>query len=201
MAYYLTYQLRMEDQVPLVMGLLLVTIGLFLFPWKMLAGRWNKGPAYALGLAIAGVAVAATFFLPPRPTPAIYLIAFVAGIGFSAQWVFPWAMVPDVVEYDRLETGEHRGGMYYGVWGFAFKLTSALGIALTGWVLQLSGYVPNVEQTSQALFGIRLFFGPVPLLILLIALPLLIRYPITRKSHAELRQKLDSIDTGAAEDT
>ena len=192
----MTYQLRMEDQVPLVMGLLLVTIGIFLFPWKMLAERWNKGPAYALGLAIAGVAVAATFLLPARPTPAIYLIAFVAGIGFSAQWVFPWAMVPDVVEYDRLETGEHRGGMYYGVWGFASKLTAAFGIALTGWVLQLFGYVPNVEQTEQALLGIRLFFGPVPLLVLAIALPLLIRYPITRESHAQVLEELAAMEVG-----
>jgi GPH family glycoside/pentoside/hexuronide:cation symporter len=194
MAYYLTYQLRMEDQVPLVMGLLLVTIGIFLFPWKMLAERWNKGPAYALGLTIAGVAVAATFFLPAHPTPAIYLIAFVAGIGFSAQWVFPWAMVPDVVEYDRMETGEHRGGMYYGVWGFASKLTAAFGIALTGWVLQLFGYVPNVEQTEEALLGIRLFFGPVPLLVLAIALPLLIRYPITRQSHAQILEELAAME-------
>ena len=194
MAYYLTYQLRMEGQVPLVMGLLLVTVAIFLFPWKWLAGRWNKGPAYALGLAIAGVAVAATFFLPAHPTPLIYLIAFVAGIGFSAQWVFPWAMVPDVVEYDRLETGEHRGGMYYGVWGFTSKLTGALGVALTGWVLQLSGYVPNVEQAAQALLGIRLFFGPVPLAILLLALPLLVWYPITRDSHAALLKELDSVE-------
>ena len=194
MAYYLTYQLRMEGQVPLVMGLLLVTVAIFLFPWKWLAGRWNKGPAYALGLAIAGVAVAATFFLPAHPTPLIYLIAFVAGIGFSAQWVFPWAMVPDVVEYDRLETGEHRGGMYYGVWGFTSKLTGALGVALTGWVLQLSGYVPNVEQAAQALLGIRLFFGPVPLATLLLALPLLVWYPITRDSHAALLKELDSVE-------
>jgi GPH family glycoside/pentoside/hexuronide:cation symporter len=182
----------MEDQVPIVMGLLLVTIGLFLFPWKWLSDRWNKGPAYALGLAIGGMAVALSFFLPHRPTPLIYPLAVLAGIGFSAQWVFPWAMVPDVVEIDRLRTGEYRGGMYYGVWGFAFKLTRALGVALTGWVLQLSGYVPNVEQTTRALFGIRLFFGPVPLVILLLALPLLIWYPITRKSHAALREQLAS---------
>jgi GPH family glycoside/pentoside/hexuronide:cation symporter len=199
MAYFVTYQLRMEGQVPAVMGLLLVAVGLFLFPWKWLSERWNKGPAYALGLAIAGVAVAATFFLPSKPTPVIYLIAFVAGIGFSAQWVFPWAMVPDVVEYDRLETGEHRGGMYYGVWGFAFKLTSALGIALTGWVLQLSGYVANVEQTARALLGIRLCFGPVPLLVLLIALPLLIWYPITRGTHAEVLEKLEAMEAQGRE--
>jgi GPH family glycoside/pentoside/hexuronide:cation symporter len=114
----------------------------------------------------------------------------VAGIGFSAQWVFPWAMVPDVVEYDRLGTGEHRGGMYYGVWGLATKLSDALGIAATCWVLQLFGYVPNVPQSTHTLFGIRLFFGLVPALFFVVALPLLIWYPITRASHAEMRRRL-----------
>jgi GPH family glycoside/pentoside/hexuronide:cation symporter len=193
LAYFLTYQLNMEAQVPIVMALLLVTIGIFLFPWKMLSERWNKGPAYALGLAIGGLAVASTFLLPRGQAPLIYVIAIVAGIGLSAQWVFPWAMVPDVVEYDQLETGEHRGGMYYGVWGFTSKLTGAFGIALTGWVLQLSGYVPNVEQATETLRAIRLFFGPVPLIILIVALPLLIWYPITRQSHAELRKRLEEV--------
>jgi GPH family glycoside/pentoside/hexuronide:cation symporter len=192
LAYYLTYQLHMEGQVPIVMFLLLIFIGVFLFPWKMLAERWNKGPAYALGLAIGGLAVAATFFLPNEPTPWVYVIAAVAGIGFSAQWVFPWAMVPDVVEYDRLETGEHRGGMYYGVWGLATKISGALGIAASGWVLQLYGYVPNVEQTARTLFGIRLFIGPIPLIFFAAALPLLFWYPITRAKHAEVLRKLAS---------
>jgi len=190
LAYFLTYQLGMEAQVPLVMFLLLLFVALFLFPWKKVSDRLNKGPAYAAGLALGGLAVAATFLLPPGPTPWVYVIAVVAGIGFSAQWVFPWAMVPDVVEYDRLETGEHRGGMYYGVWGLATKLSDALGIAATGWVLQLFGYVPNVAQSTHTLFGIRLFFGLVPALFFVVALPLLIWYPITRASHAEMRRRL-----------
>jgi GPH family glycoside/pentoside/hexuronide:cation symporter len=191
MAYFLTYQLGMEDQVFLVMGLLLVFVAIFLFPWKMLAARWNKGPAYALGLAIGALAVASTFLLPAGPTPWVYAVAVVAGIGFSAQWVFPWAMVPDVVELDRLKTGEHRSGIYYGVWGLATKLSDALGIAASGWVLQLYGYVPNVGQNPHTLLGIRLFFGLVPLLFFALALPLLIWYPITRQSHAELRRRLE----------
>jgi GPH family glycoside/pentoside/hexuronide:cation symporter len=202
LAYFLTYQLGMEDQVPVVMFLLLLFVAVFLFPWKRLSEHWNKGPAYALGLAIGGLAVASTFLLPQEPTPWVYLIAVVAGVGFSAQWVFPWAMVPDVVEFDRLATGEHRGGMYYGVWGLATKISDALGIAAAGWVLQLYGYVPNVEQSAHTLLGIRLFFGPVPLLFLALALPLLIWYPITRKSHAELRRRLergDSLALGGSE--
>jgi len=198
MAYFLTYQLGMEGQVPVVMFLLLVFVGLFLFPWKMVSDRWNKGPAYALGLGIGGLAVAATFLLPHEPTVWVYPIAVVAGIGFSANWVFPWAMVPDVVEYDRMETGEHRGGMYYGVWGLAVKVSEALGITVSGWVLQLFGYVPNVEQTGRALLGIRLFFGPVPLVCFALALPLLIWFPITRASHAEMRKKLAERETAGA---
>lgn len=191
MAYFLIYQLQMEDQVPLVMALLLVFVALFLFPWKFLAERWNKGPAYALGLAIGGLAVAGTFFLPHEPTPWVYLIAIIAGIGFSANWVFPWAMVPDVVEFDRLETGEYRGGMFYGVWGLALKISEAMGIVATGWVLQLYRYIPNVEQSTGTLFGIRLFFGPIPLIFFLLALPLLVWYPITRAKHAEVKQKIE----------
>jgi GPH family glycoside/pentoside/hexuronide:cation symporter len=180
----------MEAQVPLVMLLLLAVIALFLFPWKALSERWNKGPAYGVGLLIAGLAVACTYLLPHEPTPWIYVIAVVAGIGLSAQWVFPWAMVPDVVDADRLQTGEHRSGMYYGVWGLTTKFSEMLGLAASGWVLQLFRYVPNVEQSAETLLGIRLFFGPVPLLLFIVALPLLLRFPITRTKHAETLRKL-----------
>lgn len=192
MAYYLTYQANMEAQVPAVMGLMLATVAVFLFPWKMLAARWNKGPAYALGMALGGAAVVITFFLPNEPNPWVYLVGLLAGMGFSAQWVFPWAMVPDAVDYDRLGSGEYRSGMYFGVWGLATKTSEALAIAGTGWILGWFGYVPNVAQSETALLGIRLFFGPIPALLIAAALPLLIWYPITRRSHQVILDKLES---------
>jgi GPH family glycoside/pentoside/hexuronide:cation symporter len=103
-------------------------------------------------------------------------------------------MVPDVVEYDRLQTGEHRGGMYCGVWGLATKISEAVGIAASGWALQLFGYAPNVAQSARTLLGIRLFFGPVPMTFFAPALPLLIGYPINRASHAEMRRKLEALN-------
>jgi GPH family glycoside/pentoside/hexuronide:cation symporter len=190
MAFYLTYQLGMEAETPLVMGLLLICVVLALFPWKMIAERWNKGPAYAAGMAIGGLAVAATFLLPRGPTPLIYAVAAVAGIGFGSQWVFPWAMVPDVVDYDRLRSGEQRTGMYFGVWGLATKVSEAFALAASGWILALFHYVPNAAQTEQTLLGIRLFFGPIPAALMLLCLPLLIWYPITRASHREIRERL-----------
>jgi glycoside/pentoside/hexuronide:cation symporter, GPH family len=192
MAYFLTYQLNMEAQLPLVMGLLLICVVIAIYPWKIISERWNKGPAYALGMGIGGLAVAATFLLPHQPTPWIYVIAVLAGFGFAANWVFPWSMVPDVVDVDRLESGEQRSGMYYGVWGLGTKASEALAIVASGWILTLFHYMPNVAQTSQTLLGIRLFFGLIPALAIALALPLLIRYPITRKTHNAVLTKLES---------
>jgi GPH family glycoside/pentoside/hexuronide:cation symporter len=132
----------------------------------------------------------ASFFLPQEATPLIYVVAVVAGIGFSTQWVCPWSMLPDVVEYDEKMTGERREGIYYGLWAFLTKFTGALGVAVSGWALDLFGYVPNAVQTTQALFGIRLFFAIVPAAVILVSLPFLIWYPITRKKHAALVQEL-----------
>ncbi len=190
MAYFLTYQLKMEPQVSIVMGLLLVVVTIMIFPWKKIAEKWDKGPAYALGMGIGAVAIGLCFFLPNQPTWLIYVIAVVAGIGFAVNWVFPWAMIPDVVDYDRLETGEYRSGMYFGVWGLATKISEAIALAGTGWILALYNYVPNVEQSASTLFGIRFFFGPIPALFILASLPLLIWYPITRSAHLKIRQQL-----------
>lgn len=187
--YFLTYQLDMADQIPLAMLVMLGTIAIFLIPWRYASVKMNKGPAYALGLAIASAAILAAYFLPVGPTPWIYAIAFVAGLGFSAQYVFPWSMIPDVIEVDQAVTGERHEGIYFGVNAFLGKLTGALGIAASGWALKLYGYVPDAVQTPQALFGIRFFFAVVPVIAFVAALPLLIWYPITREKHARLTEK------------
>jgi len=186
-AYFLTYCMGMESKVPVVMFLLLFSVVLSLFPWKQLSLRMNKGSAYAAGLAIGGISVALCYFVVPESSWLVYVAAVIAGIGFATTWVFPWSMLPDVVDYDYAKTGIHRSGFYFGVWGFVTKATEALGLAISGWVLQLSGYVPNVNQTPLAMKSIKLFFGPVPAVLFLVSIPFLLWYPITRKFHTEIK--------------
>jgi len=198
--FYLQYQLNMADQVPFVLLAMLVTIGIFLIPAKLVSDKINKGPTYALGLFIASLAIMTGFFLPHQATPLIYIVAIVAGLGFSTQWVCPWSMLPDVIEYDEKMTGERREGIYYGLWNFLSKFTGALGVAVSGWALSLYGYAKPIldipqEQTPHALLGIRLFFAVVPAIVILVSLPFLIWYPITRKKHAALVQELAERNT------
>jgi GPH family glycoside/pentoside/hexuronide:cation symporter len=189
----------MKAQTTLVMGLMLVCVTISLPFWQWLSRRMDKGPAYAIGMGVGALAVLVTFFLPHGATPLIYVVSVLAGFGFAANWIFPWAMVADVGDYDRLQTGQQRSGMYYGVWGLATKISEALALAAVGWILTGFGYVANAVQTPFSLLGIRLFFGLVPAAFIFIALPFLYKYPITRRSHAEVRAKLEAKDQAAGE--
>ena len=197
MAYFLEYQLNMAAETSLVMGLMLICVTISLPFWKWASTKLDKGPTYAVGMVLGAVAVGLTYFLPHERTNLIYFIAVLAGVGFGSQWIFPWAMVADVVDYDRIESGEFRSGMYYGVWGLATKISEAFAIAGVGWVLTGFGYQANVAQTAKSLLGIRLFFGPIPAIVILVTLPLLIWYPLNRKKHAEIRAKLEAMDAAA----
>ncbi len=190
--YYLIYQLNMKDEQSLVMVLMLGTLAIFLVPCAKVAGLLGKAKTYALGLVVACTALIVSFFLPHQESFIIYIVAFVAGVGFSSQWVCPHSMMPDVIEYDELATGERREGIYYGMNGMAGKVTGALGSAICGWGLKISGYVEGAEQTSTALFGIRGMFAVLPAIFLLVCVPLLIRYPITRASHAKVVAQLQA---------
>ncbi|HSQ17065.1 MAG TPA: MFS transporter [Anaerolineales bacterium] len=201
MAYYIEYQLLMKAETTLVMGLMLICVTISLPFWQWVGRKMDKGPAYGLGMAAGALAIILTFFLPHQSTWLIYVISVLAGFGFSAQWIFPWAMVADVADYDRAETGQQRSGMYYGVWGLATKISEALALASVGWILTGFHYVPNVEQTSQALLGIRLFFGLVPAAIIFASLPLLFKYPLNRQRHAEVRARLDAMDAARRGDS
>ena len=188
--YYIIYQVDMESTLSIIMLLLLGTLGLFLVPCKMVTDRIGKGKTYALGIGIASLALLVAFFLPNRETVIVFVIAVIAGVGFSSQWVCPHSMMPDVGEYDELLTGKRREGVYYGMWGMVSKVTAALAMAISGWGLEISGYVEGAQQTETALLGIRMLFAIIPFVLLAICIPLLIKYPITRETHAEVTRAL-----------
>ena len=188
--YYITHQLDMGESTILVMLTMLGVLALFLVPCGLLSNKIGKAKTYALGLGIASLALLVGFFLPQGKSVVIYILAAIVGLGFSSQWVCPHSMMPDVIEYDELETGERREGVYYGMHATATKVTGALASAICGWGLELGKYVTEGAQPESALFAIRAMFALIPAIFLIICIPLLIKYPITKKSHEEVVKKL-----------
>lgn len=65
-----------------------------------------------------------------------------------------------------------------------------LALWLTGSVLSLTGFEPNVEQTETALLGIRFLAGVVPLVFFTLSLLLVVRFGLDEAAHRALRARL-----------
>ena len=193
--YFIEHRIHMEDVGLFIMLAMMGTLAVFLVPCGILSGKIGKANTYAVGLTIASAALIGVFFMPAGRSPLIFVLAAVAGLGFSAQWVCPHSMIPDVIEYDELMTGERREGVYYGVHATAGKITGALASAACGWGLKLGQYIENstdkgLTQPDSAVNAIRIMFALIPAIFLLVCVPMLLKYPITKASHAEVMRKL-----------
>ena len=129
----------------------------------------------------------------------ISVIMAVAGIGYSTNYVMPYAIIPDAVELDYAEHGVRREGAFYGLFNFANQIGVAFALALNGWVLQGFGYMPNVAQSAHSQLGIRLLVGPIAVVFVVIGIVVLSFYPITRKYYDErILPKVRERDAAAA---
>jgi Na+/melibiose symporter-like transporter len=123
-------------------------------------------------------------------------VIVLAGIGISVGYLVPWSMVPDVIELDELETGQRREGIFYGFFVFLQKMGLAVGLFISGWALELSGYInstaanPDPVQPASALLAMRVLIGPVGAAVLLLSFLAVRAYPITREKHAAMRAEL-----------
>ena len=187
LAYFVIDQVQGDKvSLPRFMGILLAVVGVSLFVWKRVVDRWEKNRAYILGLVFCCAGLVALYWVGPGQQALVTGILVVVGIGMGAHWIVPFAMVPDTIDHGHMQAGERQTGMYYGLYGLVDKLARTLATVLVAGMLELTGYVPNVAQSAQALQGITAMTGLLPALCLVLAIPLLMAYPITRARHADL---------------
>jgi GPH family glycoside/pentoside/hexuronide:cation symporter len=99
-------------------------------------------------------------------------------------------MVPDTVEHDYVESGQRREGIYFGFWTFLSKIGAAIAGLVSGFLLDATGFIPDVVQTETAQLGIRLLAGPTGAIFFIISGIILMRYPIDKKRYSEIMEKV-----------
>ncbi len=196
LVYYATYYMGIAERMPMILGAVQGASLIFLFVWAALSRKLEKRTVYMIGATLWLSVMLALSFLRPDQDHLVIPLALLAGAGVSVAYLIPWAMMPDVMEADELETGMRREGIFYGFMVFLQKASIALaGLAVT-WSLSFTGYVtptdamPAPVQPESALAAIRFFIGPVPAIILAASLLIAWRYPITRASHAGMVEAL-----------
>ncbi|MEK6796043.1 MAG: glycoside-pentoside-hexuronide (GPH):cation symporter [Spirochaetota bacterium] len=189
--YYFKYIYSAPDSAintALIIMLLAAMISIPL--WVMIAKKVEKKFCYAAGMALLAAAVIVFYFFGERGgVPFAYVTMGISGFALATHYVFPWSIVPDAIEYDRVKTKQEREGLFYGLWTFVSKLGGAFAGLVMGAVFSLSGYLPNIAQSTSAKDGIKLLFGPIAAVFFIAAAVVLLFYPIDSRTYAKLRAR------------
>jgi len=183
--YYVEYVLE-SMQADLFLALYFVTGIVFLPGWVLLSRKLGKKWTWIASIVVNTGAFMGVFFLGPGDVFLYGILVFVSGIGLGATIALPSAMQADVIDYDELLTGERREGQYIGFWSIAKKLAAALGVGLSLGALAAAGYIPKVEQTETVRLTLRVLYALLPSLFNLLALAIVLFYPINSTMHEKI---------------
>lgn len=195
--YFITNCLKLNSEVVTQVVLLMQSTALIaLFIWEPLSKLLGKKKVFALGSIIWIVAEIGLFYLQPGERFTMYSLAMVAGVGMSTTYFIPASMLPEVIDWDELKTGERREGLFYSIMMFIYQITFAIGLFGVGQWLDLSGFqaaIPGpikLVQPSSALMAIRQAIVILPTAALTISLILTYFYPINSTVHQHTIVKL-----------
>jgi GPH family glycoside/pentoside/hexuronide:cation symporter len=189
--YVSHYVIGTPEKTPLyILCYMLASAGSVLI-WVRLARIYGKKRLWLLGMMISGLAFGAMFLGQEGDVLYISVLAALGGIGGGCGAVVAPSIQADVVDYDEYLTGQRKEGAYFAAWSFALKGSAGFTLMLTGFVLQASGFVPNVEQTETTKLAMRSLFALFPLVCYAIGALLLSRFRLDRTEHARIRAELD----------
>ena len=198
-AYFTKHVLKVSD---VWLGSVLTTQTLVLIGsqplWMWLGRRLGKRSGVILALGIFAAAHLSWWFAAPGdPTWQVIARSVVMGIGGGGTFLLTQAMLPDIMEYDRLMMGERREGMFAGVFVFVEKVAGAVGVAFVGVFLQVMGYVKStagvaVVQPASAILALYVCVSILPMLLCVAAAAVMTRYDLSPEKLAVIRLRAAS---------
>ena len=190
--YLMKYVLKRPDMVSVLPGLFLVfTIG-SIPVWVRLSRRFGKRPAWTASLVLSGIAFGGMAFAGEGDVTLLAVLLPLAGFAAGCGGMVAPSMLADVIDGDELETGERKEGAYNAAFGFALKVANAFMILATSLVLEALDFRPNQDQSDTVLWGLRLLYGVLPLVMYSGAAWVLQGFGLDEAEHARIRTALDA---------
>ncbi len=172
----------------LVIGTVTTIVGV------VLATRINKllgkSLTYALSLGIAGAASGVVYFLKPQDIVLLFALQIVTSFCMGPLAVLQWAIFTDVADFGEWKKGCRSTALIMAASLFALKFGLAVGSAALVWILGMYGYADNVDQTPEALTGIRMVTSVYPALFAVLAMVIMFFYPLNKTRMAQVQSDL-----------
>jgi Na+/melibiose symporter-like transporter len=108
------------------------------------------------------------------------------------------AIVADLVDKQKLETGETRGGLLFSTFSLSGKLATAVAVGVALPLVGFLGFRPEGQNTQSALLGLKLVFALGPALGHTLSAVLMARFPLDQKRHGEIQAALRALESAPA---
>jgi Na+/melibiose symporter-like transporter len=166
--------------------------------WSWLATRIGKHRALAAACVVFAAIYTVVGFLPGGDFRTTLAGFFIAGLPYASGLLLTRAMMADVADEVRLQTGDDRTGMLFSFLSFTTKMGYAVSVGSL-MILQAAGFSdkPHAHNGDTAILTLKLLFIAAPPLMLLLAVWPLANYPLGPKRHAEIRAALEARDAAA----
>jgi glycoside/pentoside/hexuronide:cation symporter, GPH family len=120
----------------------------------------------------------------------LFWLGILWAVGWGPTVPLLWVMIADVADYSEWKTSRRATGFMFAGILFALKGGLSLGGALSAWIIDAYGYVPNAVQSERALMGIRLGASVYPAIALALVLVCLAIYPIGKALGLRIQAEL-----------
>jgi len=103
-------------------------------------------------------------------------------------------MIADVCDYDELQTGTRREGMFSGIFWWVLKLGLAGASLLSGILLNATGFKVELglHQSASALFWMRMCDVGIPIVTSLVAIYIIMTFEVSEDNAYDIRKQLEA---------
>ena len=165
--------------------------------WIPLSIRFGKIKLWIASKILAGISFGSMFsilFIEDINIKIIYVLiaAFFAGLANGCGSTLGPSIQADVIDYDELQTGERKEGSYFAAWSFIYKTSAGVMLMLTGFSLQISGFIPNQDQVFEVKLVLATLYCLFPLVCYFIGAFILTKFELNEEKCKVIRETLDS---------
>ena len=167
-----------------------------------LASKVGKHIVLTVTLCLLLVASAIGFMLPVGNYSLVVAWVCLMGVIFSGLYILPPSILADIVDYDTAASGEERAGIYMAALNLIMKLGLALGVGVAYGFLDVVGFdAAAASHTAQDAWLTRVAFCGISSVLLIPAIPMLWKFPITKKVQQELRRTIEANANNSKQDS
>jgi Na+/melibiose symporter-like transporter len=199
--YYFDYYVSTDDPTGSfslfnLFGTVSTIIGIFFS--KNLSLKYGKRNVFIFGLIGTALFCVPFIFLPPQSIGLMFASEAIRQFIYGLTIPLLWAMMADVADYSEWKNKRRATGIIFSAIVFSLKAGLGFGGAITGYILSIYGYVPNVTQSEPALNGIVMTMSIFPAITFVLCAACLFFYPITKKLEIQITDELTERRKGYA---